>query len=147
MARRILLLVTLIGVLAGCTAPQTSRSAPSVSRPPLREDASLRIANDGLQDIAGLVVFFPGPTADAPARRVEFGDVPAGQTTDYRPSAEGVYRYAAYEYTVSGAATSQKVADWVGEVPLPGDRYTYHVRYDAAKPSGRQIELVKVQAD
>jgi hypothetical protein len=142
-----LLLVALISMLAGCTAPPTTGPAPSASARPARPDASLRIANDGRQDIAGLVVLFPGPTAEAPARRVVFGDVSAGQTTEYRPVAGGVYRYAAYEYTVGGHAASQKVTDWVGEVPLPEVRYTYHVRFDAAKASARQIELITVEAD
>lgn len=150
MAKRVLLLVAFIGMLAGCAAPPATGPAPSASarpRPPGADRSLLRIVNDGRQDISGLVVLFPGSTAEAPSRRVAFGDVLAGRTTEYRPVPGGVYRYAAYEYTAGGHAASQKVTDWVGEVPLPGVRYTYHVRFDAAKASGRQIELISVEAD
>jgi hypothetical protein len=54
--------------------------------------------NNGSEDIKSLMV--PGPTANIEAARVEFGDVPAGELTEHRNIPSGVYRYAAYEYTL-----------------------------------------------
>ena len=68
----------------------------------------LRVVNSGSEDIKGLSVLFPGPTADAEATRVGFGDVPAGQTTEYRNVPSEVYRYAAYEYTLDSRVVINK---------------------------------------
>ncbi len=107
----------------------------------------LRIENAGPEDITGLVVLFPGPTADSLALRVEFGDVPAGHTTDYREVPGGVYNYAAYEYTWQGQLVMQPVVDWVGESPRPGKDFTYRLHLDPTQPAGGQIQLDEVVVD
>jgi hypothetical protein len=115
---------------------------------PARADtALLRIVNSGRQDIAGLVVLFPGLATDPASGRVEFGDVPAGQATEYREVPGGVYKYAAYEYAVDGGVTDQPVVDWVGETPMAGSRFTYRIAFDSSKRPGTQIRLVKVEVD
>jgi len=71
----------------------------------------LRVINSGSVDIKSLAVLFPGKTADSEAIRVEFGDVTAGGTTEYRNVPSGVYRYAAYEYSQNGGVVKQSVMD------------------------------------
>jgi len=56
--------------------------------------------NNGSEGINSLMGLFPGPAANIKAARVEFGDVPAGELTEYRNIPSGVHRYAAYEYTL-----------------------------------------------
>lgn len=103
--------------------------------------------NSGRQDIVGLVVLFPGLATGPASGRVEFGDVPAWQTTEYREVPGGVYRYAAYEYVVDSRVARQPVVDWVGEAPMAGSRFTYRVAFDASKRPGTQILLVEVEVD
>lgn len=61
----------------------------------------LRITNAGAEDIQELVVLFPD-TDPSTTARIEFGDVASGETTEYVTVPGGVYRYAAYEYTLGG---------------------------------------------
>ena len=78
------------------------------------ESQQLRITNSGDTDIKGLVVVFPaGQGWDAGISRIEFGDIPAGQTSEYQNVPSGVYRYAAYEYVLDGDEVRQPVIDWV----------------------------------
>lgn len=134
------LLIFLIGFATGC-APL----APTPVSTPAEQQ--LRITNAGSVDIAGLTVLFPGPRADAEATRIEFGDVPAGKTTDYRSVPPGVYRYAAYEYEIDGRSVTQPVVDWVGESPMKGVRFTYRIALDPQKQPGGQIQLLQVLMD
>jgi hypothetical protein len=78
------------------------------------------VENRGSSDLKNLTVWFP-------RGRVEFGDVPAGQISSYRLVFVGVYRHAAYRFTVDGEPISQPIADWVGAVPLFPGIYTYIV--------------------
>jgi hypothetical protein len=121
--------------------PSLTSGVQDMSTPARAGTSLLRIVNSGRQDIVGLVVLFP------PSHRVEFGDVPAGQATEYREVPGGVYRYAAYEYAVDGRVAKQPVVDWVGEGPMPGSRFTYRVAFDAAQRPGTQIRLVEVEVD
>lgn len=107
----------------------------------------LRVVNRGSQDIKGLAILFPGRTVDASATRVEFGDVPAGKTSDYRNVASGVYRYAAYAYTLDGRVINQAVMDWVGENPMKGAKFTYRLELDSKKEPGGQMQLIEVVVD
>jgi hypothetical protein len=110
--------------LAGCGSP-----APR-----------LRITNSGAQAIKNLTVLFPED-------RIEFGDVPAGSTTDYKPVPNGVYSYAAYQYEVNGLSTTQPVIDWVGEKPMAGDSFTYTIDVDASRPELQRVQLSSVTRD
>jgi len=137
-------------LLGGCAASSSTKptaSGPTKTTPSHADSSLLRIVNTGNRDILGLVVLFPGSTAQAPSRRVEFGTVPAGQATEYREVPGGVYKYAAYEYALDGRVASQPVADWVGEGPMAGGRFTYRVAFDTAKRPGSQIRLVRVEVD
>jgi hypothetical protein len=107
----------------------------------------LRVTNNSDTDITNLVVLFPGPTWDSEASRVEFGNIPAGQTSKYQEVPSGVYRYAAYEYTLNGQGVSQFVTDWVGENPMAGKKFTYQILLDPQKIEGDQITLVTVVVD
>ena len=112
------------------------------------ESQQLRITNSGDTDITGLVVVFPaGQGWDAGISRIEFGDLPAGQTSEYQNVPSGVYRYAAYEYILDGREVRQPVIDWVGEEPMAGKKITYQITLDLNKVTGNQVSLITVLVD
>ena len=112
------------------------------------ESQQLRITNSGDTDITGLVVIFPaGYGWDAGTSRIEFGDIPAGQTSEYQNVSSGVYRYAAYDYVLDGREVGQAVMDWVGEEPMAGKKITYQIALDLNKVVGGQISLITVSVD
>ena len=112
------------------------------------ESQQLRITNSGDTDIIGLVVIFPaGYGWDAGTSRIEFGDIPAGQTSEYQNVPSGVYRYAAYDYVLDGVKVGQPVTDWVGEEPMAGKKITYQIALDLNKVVGGQISLITVSVD
>jgi hypothetical protein len=137
------LLVILAGaVLSACQAAQrtqpagadTPTAAPTAA--PEVEGPRLRIANNGPQALEDLVVLFP----DA---RIEFGDIPAGETSEYQVVTGGVYNYAAYEYTQDGQQMVQPVIDWVGETGRMQGDFTYVLSYDPTRTDMLAIELVQ----
>ncbi len=131
-------LIMLLAMSAGCVPSQSPLS---------HAIQQLRIMNSGNEDLKGLSVLFPGPTADSEAVRVNFGDVPGGATTSYQAVPAGVYRYAAYEYLLEGRHINQPVVDWVGEKPMEGVQFTYEIQLDLSKPTGGQIQLIAVTVD
>jgi hypothetical protein len=154
--RWVLSAVLLAGALAGCTAtttttsttarmatavPTTAISAPvdTASTTTEVDLPLLRIVNTGTEDLLGLTVVFPE------SQRIEFGDVAAGETSEYRVVPTGVYRYAAYEYQADDGTISQPVTDWVGELPMAGSRFTYKLAVRSG--AGLQVELVEVVVD
>ena len=130
----------LLFFISAC-APQATNSTP------IPESQQLRITNSGSTDIVGLEVLFPGPRWDAPAYRVKFGNIPAGQTTEYQNVLSGVYRYAAYSYTLDSGIVTQPVLDWVGESPMAGKKFTYQIALDLNKVQGAQMSLITVLVD
>jgi hypothetical protein len=102
----------------------------------------LRITNQSAVPLHNLVVIFPD-------ERIEFGDVPAGATTEYQAFSHGIYRYAAYNAEVDGQKYEQPVIDWVGEAPMQGNAFTYILAADPSrwKTEGQVIRLVKVTED
>lgn len=106
----------------------------------------LRITNAGAEDFHDLIVLFPGETPAGTAR-IEFGKVAVGETTAYHLVPHGVYRYAAYEYTLDGETAHQPVMDWVGEQPLAGTRFTYQIALDTTRVQGDQMQLIGVRPE
>jgi hypothetical protein len=144
-----LLLALIVLATTACTATRTPAPAPATPTaaamptdvPPTQD---LRIENVGDADIHDLTVLFPGATGYQVVR-VAFGNIAAGRTSDYQPVPGGVYRYAAYEYTLAGDSASQSVVDWMGEKPLEGAQFTYRVALDITQVRGAQITLVEVR--
>ena len=130
-------------LLIVCTLLISSACNDASSPPDSGEIQQLRISNTGIEDIEGLFVLFPGSTP-AETVRIDFGDVPAGETTEYQSVPTGVYRYAAYEYTLGGTTVHQSVIDWVGEQSLEGVQFTYEILLDTARVQGDQIQLVNI---
>ena len=97
----------------------------------------LRVTNGGDEPIAGLIVLFP-------EEEITFGDVAPGETTEYQVVSQGVYRYAAYRFQYRGETVTQPVLDWVGEVPMPGEAFTYVIGYDPTRPELQRVQLVEV---
>ena len=139
-SKRVTLILILLNLITACT---TQRNVATTAL----ELQQLRITNSGTTDIVGLVVLFPGPSADAEASRVEFGDIAAGQTTEYRNVPSGVYRYAAYEYMLDGQEEGQFVIDWVGESPMVGKKFTYEIALDLKDVVGNRVKLITVLVD
>ena len=127
---------------AACSAsPPTTASPVAIpSAQPAPSFQTLRISNAGARSLEGLVVVFPD-------ERVAFGDLAAGGTTPYRAFSKGVFRYAAYEHRVGATTISQPVTDWVGELPMPGQAFTYSIEAVDGPPRGLNIKLVSTTRD
>lgn len=134
----ILAIVLLLFGLSGCN---TEQALPTPT--PTEITQELRVSNLGSDDIQDLVILFPGSMPMIPVR-VAFGDVAAGETTAYQLVPGGVYRYAAYEYTLAERTILQSVTDWIGERPMQGTQFTYEVMFDSAQIPGRQVQLFQV---
>ena len=113
--------------MAGCAAP-----SPQSPR--------LRIVNTGSRGLDALVVQFP-------AQEVPFGRLSSGGATDRRAVEKGVFRYAAYRFTVDGREYGQPVIDWVGESPMEGQDFTYTIELVDEVSSKPTIRLVSVVRD
>jgi len=132
------LLIIFIMLLGACTKSNpTSQVTTNLQQ--------LRISNVGDTNIQDLIIVFPGITTAV--TRINFGSVDSGQMTEYQMIPGGVYRYAAYEYTLGDETVYQAVVDWVGEKPLPGTQFTYQIELDETKVKGDQIQLVNVLTD
>jgi hypothetical protein len=90
--------------------------------------------------IENLIVLFP-------EEKIEFGAVPPGTTTEYKPVSKGVYGYAAYSYDLEGTNIGQPVIDWVGEEPMEGTDFTYVIDLDPSRDPVMRIQLQNVQRD
>ena len=134
--------VLLSGCVPAALPMPTATALPAASTPEPVSNAlpRLRIKNSGTTDIKNLVIQMPDT-------RLEFGDVPAGQTTEYQTAPNGVYDSPAYEFDHNGATVEQRVRDWVGASPLPGQSYTYEVTLDLSKPADPRVNMVQVMAD
>ncbi len=128
-------------LLLGACAAKEEVATPA----PLQQQ--LRISNSGSTDINDLVVIFPGLNSEMEVAKLDFGDLPAGQTSQYQDAPTGVYRYAAYTYTLEGREITQAVTDWVGEGPMNGSKFTYQLLLDLKKPEGNQVRLAKTVVD
>lgn len=84
------------------------------------EAVHVRLRNASPLDFDATRVFFP----DAPDRAVDFGPLPAGAASDYRPAAVA-YRYAHVEITAGERSFVLRPFDYVGETPLAPGRVTY----------------------
>lgn len=139
-----------IGLLAvGCTGPTrmpTVSPATEQAPKPVTETPNsafhpqqLRVTNQSPIPLQNLVVIFP-------EERIEFGEVPADATTEYQEAMHGVYRYAAYEVELDGRKYTQPVIDWVGEVPMQGEAFTYILEADPSRweTNNQVIRLVEV---
>ncbi|MCG8349532.1 MAG: hypothetical protein MI924_17335, partial [Chloroflexales bacterium] len=85
MAAGVVTVALIVGiVLVACTPPAAQPQTPR-----------LRITNSGAQAIENLIVWFSED-------QIEFGDIPAGATTEYKDAPNGIYRYAAYRLEVEG---------------------------------------------
>lgn len=129
----LVLLIMIVTALAACL-PQAA-GQPTSTPEPVR--TMLRIKNVGDQPIKNLSVIFPEQT-------IAFGDVAAGETTEYLLAEKGVYNYGAYSYEVNGEVVTQPVIDWMGETPKIGGDFTYEIRYTPDNPAVQAIELVQV---
>lgn len=120
------LVMLLSAVLIGCTL------VPSGQR--------LRLKNDSTAAIENLTVIFP-------QERVAFGTLAPNTMSEYKTFANGVYGYAAYEYTLNGETITQPVIDWVGEKPMDGSAFTYTLRFHPASEQFMRIELANAARD
>jgi hypothetical protein len=129
-----ILFLTLNITLGGCALqPAQATQSPKVQQ--------LRITNAGSYAITNLVVRFPDD-------RISFGDVPVGETTEYKEVPNGVFNYAAYEYEVDGEVRYQTVIDWMGETPMEGSAFTYTINFDPERfATNDSVQLLEVKTD
>jgi hypothetical protein len=107
----------------------------------------LRVENVGIHAITGLSVVFPGHPSGAAATQIAFGDIAAGSVSAYKTVPGGVYGYSAYHYTVDGKTIDQPVLDWVGERPMDGYRFTYHLTLDLTTAPDYRLALARISVD
>lgn len=113
--------------ITGCASPA----------PPTQQ---LRITNNGKMTVENLSVLFPED-------EVQFGSISPGMTTSYQDVPNGVYGYAAYRFDVDGEIITQPVIDWVGEVPLGGDTFTYVINFSSSRSQWEMVKLIEVKID
>jgi hypothetical protein len=123
-------------VLIGARA---AGALPAAGAPVASATSRLRIRNTGPDDLRALTVLFPDV-------RVDFGDVAAGATSDWRDVPGGVYAYGAYEARIDGVRRDVPVIDWVGEAPMPAASYTYVVGVDGGAPLPITLQRVEPAA-
>lgn len=123
----IIFLVVLVISIVGCTSP-----TPTVQR--------LRVTNSGKIAITNLSILFPEDD-------IHFGNISPSTTTDYQDIPNGIYGYAAYRFELDGQMVIQPVTDWVGEVPLDGDTFTYVINFNSNRNQGEMVKLLEVKKD
>jgi hypothetical protein len=147
--------LALLSILAGfsiasCTSSDrptpraeiTTGGTMETERTPVlpQQHARLRITNGGEMSVEDLTVLFPED-------EIRFGDIVAGGSTEYQAVPNGVYGYAAYRFRVDGETVLQPVIDWVGEVPLEGDSFTYVIDFDSSRSQWEMVRLLEVTRD
>jgi hypothetical protein len=114
--------IVLLGLIAGgCTTAQES-SAGGVE---------VRVANRSDRDFDQVDVTFT-------SKKVSYGPVAKGATSEYRTVQEEAYRYALVVVTAGGEELRFQPIDFVGETPLAPGRYTYALNID---PNDRQVTI------
>jgi hypothetical protein len=107
----------------GCRGEQSNAlELPPIGPKPGSALGTLRIHNVGSKPILQLVVAFPKDT-------VRYGDIGAGETTEYKDFTHGVYGNAAFGWVWKGRTISPGITDWHGDGPSPGD-FTYQVKVE-----------------
>jgi len=103
-----------------------------------RNDARLRVFNDGPSTVEKLTVLFPRD-------EVKFGDVAARSASAYATVRHGVGPNAAFRFVWNGAVVEQEVIDFIGWKPVSGVAFTYHIRLEESTPHPfvRVISVVK----
>jgi hypothetical protein len=125
--------VAMVAVLGLCSCASPG-SAPPVGEPTYSA-SRIRVVNDSTEELRDLRLVFP-------QEEVALGDVAAGAASDYVEVAQGVYNYSAFRYLRGGESVVQPVIDFVGEIPLPIDDYTYLLGVDPGR--GEHLELLTV---
>jgi hypothetical protein len=125
--------VAMVSVLALCSCAEPG-SAPPVGEPTYSA-SRIRVVNDSTEELRDLRLVFP-------QEEVGLGDVAPGAASGYVEVAQGVYNYSAFRHLRGGESVVQPVIDFVGEIPLPIDDYTYLLGVDPDR--GDQLELLTV---
>jgi len=86
----------------------------------------IRVRNTGTADLTGVVIGYPFQT-------VEYGDVAAGEATNYVAVGQA-YAYAAVRVGYNGEEITRTPIDYVGEEPLDPGRWTFELSIDLAGP-------------
>ena len=111
----------MVAALALCSCAQPG-SAPPVGEPS-NSASRIRVVNDSTEELRDLRLVFP-------QEEVAIGAVAPGAASGYVEVAQGVYNYSAFRYLRGGESVVQPVIDFVGEIPLPIDDYTYLLGVD-----------------
>jgi hypothetical protein len=114
--------LAVLGMMAaGCTSVQESAAG----------GVEIRMANRSDRD-------FDQVDATFTSKKVSYGPVAKGATSEYRTIQEDAYRYALVVVTAGGETFRFQPIDFVGETPLAPGRYTYALNID---PNDRQLTI------
>lgn len=105
----------------GCTSVQESTAG----------GVEIRVANRSDRDFDQVDVTFG-------SKKVSYGPVAQGSTSEYKEAKEEAYRYALVVVTAGGEEFRFQPIDFVGETPLAPGRYTYALNID---PNDRQVTI------
>jgi hypothetical protein len=97
-------------------------------------DVRIRVENASAIDFSSTTIGFPSETE-------QYGAVPAGGRTDYRPVSRA-YRYAFAEVEAAGRRYVLQPIDYVGEELLDSGSYTYSLDVDP-QTGGVSLRLVE----
>ena len=114
--------LALIGLVAiGCASAKETAAG----------GVEIRVANRSDRDFDQVDVTFQ-------SKKVSYGPVAKGATSEYRTAQEEAYRYALIVVTAGGETFRFQPIDFVGETPLAPGRYTYALNID---PNDRQLTI------
>lgn len=99
----------------------------------------LRVINDGDHPIVGLTVVFPDD-------EIEFGDIPVGGSTPYKPVPNFVYSEAVYRFRIGDLEHTQSLLDF-GLPRLQRARFSYRLDFDPQRPMRGTILLLEITND
>ncbi len=127
--------------LAGCTASTAiTTSTATTASTPTPQTPRLRIKNSGTMAVENLTVYFPED-------EINFGDIAASTTTEYQDVPNGVFGFAAFRFELDGQVSLQPVEDWVGEVPLQGNNFSYTIDFNPNRSPWGMVRLIDVSVD
>ena len=143
-----LVLFVLVGCLSTVTPTPlplhpTSTSLHPTQLPessPTSQPSRLRVMNSGKMTVENFSILFPED-------EIQFGDIHPDMTTEYQNVPKGVFGYAAYRFEIDGQVILQPVMDWVGEVPLDGEIFTYIINFNSNRSQWEMVKLLEIIID
>ncbi|SFB31947.1 hypothetical protein [Algoriphagus aquimarinus] len=97
------------------------------------EGVLIRVENGSAVDFKDILI-------SSGSTPIEFGDISAGQRSDYKEF-ESAYRYGFVSLLANGKELRMQPYDYVGETPLSKGYYTYKLNLDTSDPNNPHLTL------